>query len=57
MDEASLELRQTYLVKFGELVASLRLDYEERFWPTLHKLVGIGRRCPDEPKARRNQST
>ena len=40
VDEASLDFRQVDPVKFGELFASLRLNYEEEFWQTLHKLVG-----------------
>ena len=55
--EASLESRHADLVKFGELVAGLGPDYEEGCWSTRHKLVGNRSRSPDEPKARRNQST
>ena len=38
--ETSSEFKHADPVKFGELVASLGHDYEEGFWPTLHKLVG-----------------
>ena len=34
MGEASLEFRHVGPVKFREFVASLKLDYEEGFWPT-----------------------
>ena len=51
-----LEFRHTDPVKFGELVACLRPDYEEGCRPTLNKLVGSWSRSPDESKARRNQS-
>ena len=56
MGEASLDFRHADPIKFGKLVASLGLDYEEECWPTLHKLVGSWS-SSDEPKARRNQST
>ena len=39
MDDAFSEFKHVDLVKFGELVASIRLDYEEGRWPTLYKLV------------------
>ena len=52
--EAFWEIRQAEPVKFGELVASLGLDYEEGCWPTLHKLVGSEIRSPDKLGARRN---
>ena len=39
------------LVKLGELVAILRLDYEEGCWPTLHKLVEIWSRFLDALEA------
>ena len=55
--EASLESRHANSVKFGELVTGLEPDYKEGCWPTLHKLVESWSRSPDEPKARRNQST
>ena len=38
--EATSEFRHVDPVKFGELVDSLGLDYEEECRPTLHKLVG-----------------
>ena len=51
MDNASLEFRHADSVKSGELVASLGLDYEERCWPTMHKLVGSWSYSPDELEA------
>ena len=48
--EASSEFRHADQVKFGELVASLGLDYEEGCWPTLNKLVGSWSHSPDELK-------
>ena len=51
-----LEFRHVNPVKFEKLVASLGLDYEEGYWPTMHKLVGSWSRSPDESKVRRNQS-
>ncbi|KAL6180260.1 hypothetical protein ACLB2K_046924 [Fragaria x ananassa] len=51
-----LEFRQADPVEFGELVASRGLNAEEGTRPSLHKLVGIWSRSPDEPKAGRNQS-
>ena len=47
--EASSEFKHVNSVKFGELVSSLGLDYEEGCWPTLHKLVGSWSRSLDEP--------
>ena len=38
MDDASSEFKHADPVKFGELVTSLGLDYEEECYPTLHKL-------------------
>ena len=55
--KTSSEFRHADPVKFGELVASLGLDYEEGFWPTLHKLVGSWSHSPDKPEARQNEST
>ena len=49
------EFRQADPVEFGELVASRGLDAEEGIRPSLHKLVGVWSRSPDEPKAGRNQ--
>ena len=49
--DASSEFRHADPVKFGELVAGLGPDYEERCWHTLHKLVGSWSCSPDEPKA------
>ena len=46
--EASSEFRHINPIKFGELVAGLGLDYEEGYWPILHKLVGSWIRSPDE---------
>ena len=40
--------------KFGELVASLGLDYEKGCWPNLHKLAGSWSCSSNEPKAGRN---
>ena len=54
--EASSEFRHVDPVKFGELVASLGLDYEEGCWPTLYNLVGGWSCSPDEPEVGRNQS-
>ena len=54
--DASSEFRHAHLVKFGELVAGLGLDYKEGCWPALHKLVKSWSRSPDEAKAGRNQS-
>ena len=56
MGEAFSEFGHADPVKFGELVASLRLDYKEGCWPTLHKLVGGWSCSPNEPKAGLNQS-
>ena len=56
VDDASSEFRHADPVKFGELVASLKLDYEEGCWPTLHKLVRSQSHYPDEPEVGRNQS-
>ena len=53
--EASSEFRHANPVKFGELVASLGLDYEEGCWPTLHKLVGSWSLSPNEFEAGQNQ--
>ena len=53
--EDSLEFRHADLVKFRELVAGLRPDYEDGCWLSLHKLVGNRSHSPDEPKAGRNQ--
>ena len=50
-----LEFRHADPVKFGELVAGLRPDYEEGCRPTVHKLVGSWSRSRDEPKAGRIQ--
>ena len=50
-----LEFRHADPVKFGELVAGLRPDYEEECRPTVHKLVGSWSRSLDEPKAGRIQ--
>ena len=52
--DASSEFRYVDAVKFGELVTSLGLDYEEGCWPTLHKLVGRWSGSPDEPDVGRN---
>ena len=38
-DEDPLEFRHVDSVKFEELIADLRLDYEEECWPILRKLV------------------
>ena len=54
--DASSEFRHADPVKFGELVASLGLDYEEGCWITLHKLVGSWSRFPHELEVGRNQS-
>ena len=54
--DAYSEFKHGDMVKFGELVVSLRLDYEEGCWPTLHKLVESWSRSPDESKVGRNQS-
>ncbi|KAL6184757.1 hypothetical protein ACLB2K_046157 [Fragaria x ananassa] len=51
-----LEFRQVDPVEFGELVAGRGLNAEEGTRPSLHKLVGVWSRSPDEPKAGRNQS-
>ena len=51
-----LEFRQADPVEFGELVAGRGLNAEEGTRPSLHKLVGVWSRSPDEPKAGRNQS-
>ena len=51
MGEASSEFRHADPIKFGELVTSLGLDYEEECWLTLHKLIESWS-SPDEPKAR-----
>ena len=40
MGEAFSEFKHVDPVKFGELVASVGLDYEEGCWPILHKLIG-----------------
>ena len=45
------ESRQAYPGERGKLVASLGLDYEERSWPTLCKLVGSWSCFPDESEA------
>ena len=50
MDDVSLEFKYTNLIKFGEFVASLRLDYKKRYWPILHKLVKNYSHSPDEPE-------
>ena len=39
MDDTFSEFRHADPVKFGELVASMRLDFEEGYWLSLHKLV------------------
>ena len=40
MDEGSSEFKQVGdLIMFKELVDSLRINYEKRFWSILHKLV------------------
>ena len=57
MNDVSSEFRHVDLVKFGELVASLGLDYEEGCWPTLHRLVGSWSRSPNSPEVGQNQST
>ena len=57
MDDVSSKFRHVDLVKFGELVASLGLDYEEGCWPTLHKLVGSRSCSPNSPEVGQNQST
>ena len=54
--EASFESRHADSVKFRELVAGRGPDFEEGFWPTLHKLVGSWSHSPDEPEAWQNQS-
>ena len=54
MDDASSEFRHANMVKFGELVASLGLDYEERCRPTLHQFVGSWSHFPNEPEVGRN---
>ena len=54
--DAYSEFKHANLVKFGEFVASLRLDYEEGYWPTMHKLVGTWSHSPNEPEVGRNQS-
>ncbi|KAL6131304.1 hypothetical protein ACLB2K_069680 [Fragaria x ananassa] len=51
-----LKFRQADPVEFGELVAGRGLNAEEGTRPSLHKLVGVWSRSPDEPKAGRNQS-
>ncbi|KAL6175344.1 hypothetical protein ACLB2K_051985 [Fragaria x ananassa] len=51
-----LEFRQADPVEFGELVAGRGLNAEEGTRPSIHKLVGVWSRSPDEPKAGRNQS-
>ncbi|KAL6133924.1 hypothetical protein ACLB2K_066157 [Fragaria x ananassa] len=51
-----LEFRQADPVESGELVAGRGLNAEEGTRPSLHKLVGVWSRSPDEPKAGRNQS-
>ena len=57
MGEASSEFKHADSIKFEELVASLGLDYEEGYSPTLHKLVSSSSYSPDELEARQNQST
>ena len=37
--ETSSEFRHVDLVKFEELIASLRLDYEKGYWLALDKLI------------------
>ena len=54
--DASSEFRHVDSVKFGELVTSLGLDYEEGCWLTLHKLVGSWSCSPHELEVGRNQS-
>ncbi|KAL6219362.1 hypothetical protein ACLB2K_007121 [Fragaria x ananassa] len=49
-----LEFRLADPVEFGELVAGRGLNAEEGTRPSLHKLVGVWSRSPDEPKAGRN---
>ena len=50
MDDDFLEFRHADLIKFGELVVSLELDYEEEYLPTLHKLVKNWSRSSNEPQ-------
>ena len=54
--DASSEFKHADPVKFGEFVASLGLDYEKGYWPTLHKLVRTWSHSPNEPEVGRNQS-
>ena len=52
MDDASSKFRYIDLVKFKEFITSLRLDYEEQYWPILNKLVRSLSRFLDELEAR-----
>ena len=54
MDDAYLEFRHADLVKFENLVTSMRLYYEEMCWATLLKLVRSGRYYVDELEVGRN---
>ena len=50
VDEAFLKFRQVGSVKFGELVADLRLEYEESFGQPCTNWSGAGDAFPMSPR-------